>query len=896
MRLVESTYRMMNNDFFGPETMEILKITLFVLAITGISTWAIYRNFKGSFLFFICMTFVAIAAELSIISFAAGQYGVIYFVYASPLIVLQFYLGMRYVFRHVHHPLYRMIKRVKLMALGDMSVDFHELKTAHRTDEIGSITSALISHMDFLQGTAKLVEEIKNGNLDYNFEAKSDEDVLGRSLTEMRDNLQFIIGETNNVVLLASEEGDLKARIESADKFGVWKQLSESINELLENVATPFYSINKIVSAMAAGDLTLRYNEEASGDIKRMTDNLNLALDNMDGLLNTIAKNVATIDSSSSEMQVTGEEMTANTSEIASAIGQMSHGAQSQLAKVDESSGLVEGILKASKGMVEKSESINQAAKRGAEISEKGIGIVDQMVRNMTEISDYSEKTNDSMSVLTDQSKEIARVLSVITEIASQTNLLALNAAIEAAQAGEAGRGFAVVAEEIRKLAEDSRKSAKEIETLVLDVQADTLEAATVIKHMRGIVKNGQSTSAQASDSFREIFESSNNTLHHSEDILSAANSQIANINNVVTITESIVVIAEQTAAGTEEVASSATELSSGMTSFSEKSTYLARVAEEFKEGISMMKISGQNVENSALYNMREKFEQEKALLDALLDNIPDLIYFKDLESKFTRVSKSMIALHGVDSLDHVIGKSDFDFFGNHAKKAFNDEQEIIKTGKPLLNLVEEEDRNDGSSGFVSTTKMPLKDVNGEIIGTFGISRDITELKEAEQESNRRAEELREKEQLIEKSLDAVDRQNRLFVDIIDQLEEKIEVKSPDGTFYLINQIAANAYGKSAEQVIGKSLFDFFEKAEAQKYIDFEKNLIKNKQESTSLEKVIYNGLNTYWFMRKKPIFIPQLEENGLLVIQTAIDEYQIKDQNIVNDLKRKYPEMQVKV
>ena len=887
---------MMNNSFFSSETMEILKITLFVLLITGVSTWAIYRNFKGSFLFYICITFVGISAELSIISFMAGRFGFIYFVYASPLVVLQFYLGMRYVFRHVHHPLYRMIKRVKLMSSGDISVDFNELKTAHRTDEIGSITNALISHMDFLKDTSNLVEEIKNGNLDYDFEAKSDEDVLGKSLSEMRDNLQTIIGETNNVVLLASDEGDLKARIESSDKFGIWKQLSESINDLLENVATPFYSINKILSAMAAGDLTLRYNEEAKGDIKRMTDNLNLALDNLDGLLNTIARNVDVIDSSSTEMQVTGEEMTANTSEIASAIGQMSHGAQSQLAKVDESSGLVEAILKASKGMVEKSESINQAAKRGAEISEKGIGIVDEMVRNMTEISDYSEKTNDSMNVLTDQSKEISRVLSVITEIASQTNLLALNAAIEAAQAGEAGRGFAVVAEEIRKLAEDSRKSAKEIEALVLDVQADTLEAATVIEHMRGIVKSGQSTSAQASESFREIFESSNNTLHHSEDILSAANSQISSINNVVTITESIVVIAEQTAAGTEEVASSATELSSGMTSFSEKSTYLARVAEEFKDGISMMKISGQNVENSALYNMREKFEKEKALLDALLDNVPDVIYFKDIESKFIRMSQSLVNVHKAESAQELIGKSDFDLFGSHAQKAFNDEQEIIKTGKPLLNHIEKEDRRDGSQVFVSTTKMPLKDVNGEIIGTFGISRNITELKLAEQEARQQSEELKKKEELIEQSLNAVNKQNRLFVDIIDQLEEKIEVKKPDGTFYLINKVAAKAYGKTADQVVGKSLYDFFDESSAKKYIELELGLIEDQREYTSIEKVTYNGVDTYWFMRKKSIFIPEFDKNGLLVIQTPVDEYQIKEKNLVDDLKRKYPDMLVKL
>lgn len=884
------------SNLFNPEMIEILKITLFVSAITAVSIWAIYRNFKGSFLFNVCLTLVLITAELSIVAFAAGMFGVIYFVYVSPLIVLQFYLGMRYIFRKIHHPLYRMIRRIKLMSMGDLSVNFEELKTTHRTDEIGSITNALISHVNFLKSTSELVDDIKNGKFDSDFEVKSEADELGKSLVEMKDNLRDILGETSFVVSMAGEEGNLEARIQVSGKSGVWAQLSESINLLLASVSKPFYALNKIMSAMAMGDLTLRYEEEANGDVKLMTDNLNLALDNLDGLLNKIANNVNIIDASASEMQITGEEMTVNTSEIASSISQMSHGAQSQLAKVDESSTLVEQILKASNGMVEKSEEINSVAKRGADISEKGITIVNEMVSNMRDISSYSEKTNASMNVLTDRSKEIARVLAVITEIASQTNLLALNAAIEAAQAGDAGRGFAVVAEEIRKLAEDSRKSAKEIETLVKDVQHDTEEAATVISSMQAIVKNGESTSLQASESFKEIFESSNNTLHHSEDILSAATSQIQSINDVVSITESIVVIAEQTAAGTEEVASSATEMSSGMTNFSDRTSYLAQVAEDFREGISMVKLTGQSSENSALYNMRAKFEQEKALLDALLESVPDLIYFKDRDSKFTRVSKSLIHLHKADGLEGILGKTDFDFFGQHAKKAFNDEQEIIRTGNPLLNQVEKEDRRDGTEAYVTTTKMPLKDVNGHIIGTFGITRDITDLKMAEIKSTQRANQLKEKEQIIEKNLDAVSRQNELFVEIINHLEDKIEVKKHNGQLYLINDTAALSYGASVQEVIGKDVFSFFDQTVAQKYWQIEQDLVQQQKQSISLEKVILKGNPTYWLIRKLPIFIPEIENYGLLGIQRQLDSDKVEDSGYVRDLKTKYPEIMVDI
>ena len=139
-------------------------------------------------------------------------------------------------------------------------------------------------------------------------------------------------------------------------------------------------------------------------------------------------------------------------------------------------------------------------------------------------------------------------MLGVITDISTQTNLLALNAAIEAAQAGDAGRGFAVVAEEIRKLAEDSRRSANEIERLVMDVQNDTEEAARVISTMNSSVRSGEEASREASKVFQQITESSFNTLSFSEEIVNAAIVQSESINNVVNITENIVVIAEQTA------------------------------------------------------------------------------------------------------------------------------------------------------------------------------------------------------------------------------------------------------------------------------------------------------------------------------------------------------------
>jgi PAS domain S-box-containing protein len=117
-----------------------------------------------------------------------------------------------------------------------------------------------------------------------------------------------------------------------------------------------------------------------------------------------------------------------------------------------------------------------------------------------------------------------------------------------------------------------------------------------------------------------------------------------------------------------------------------------------------------------------------------LMEKVTDQIYFKDLNSKFIRVSNNVASRFGLSNPNDIIGKSDFDFFTNkHAQLAFEIEQKIIETGKPVIDFEEMETWTDGRITWVSTTKMPLYDKEGKIIGTFGISRDITDRKRAEE-------------------------------------------------------------------------------------------------------------------------------------------------------------------
>jgi len=125
--------------------------------------------------------------------------------------------------------------------------------------------------------------------------------------------------------------------------------------------------------------------------------------------------------------------------------------------------------------------------------------------------------------------------------------------------------------------------------------------------------------------------------------------------------------------------------------------------------------------------------ERDQDLLNELLDNIPDAIYFKDKESRFIRVNKAMADNLG-RGLGSLVGKNDFDLFTEeHARQSYDDEQSIIHTGKSIIGKIEKETFADGSVAWVNTTKVPLHNKSGEIIGTMGISRDVTEQVENEQ-------------------------------------------------------------------------------------------------------------------------------------------------------------------
>jgi PAS domain S-box-containing protein len=183
-----------------------------------------------------------------------------------------------------------------------------------------------------------------------------------------------------------------------------------------------------------------------------------------------------------------------------------------------------------------------------------------------------------------------------------------------------------------------------------------------------------------------------------------------------------------------------------------------------------------------------EALAHERYLLHSLMDTIPDRIYFKDLDCRFIRVNKTLAEKFGSSDPACALGKTDFDFFAEeHARQAYEDEQEIMRTSRPVVAKEEKETWPDGHVTWVSTTKMPLRDSHGHIVGTFGISRDITERNQAE-------EALREREER--------------YRSVIAAMQDGILLLDADGSIRSCNAAAERILGLSAEQIVGRTPHD----------------------------------------------------------------------------------------
>jgi len=275
---------------------------------------------------------------------------------------------------------------------------------------------------------------------------------------------------------------------------------------------------------------------------------------------------------------------------------------------------------------------------------------------------------------------------------------------------------------------------------------------------------------------------------------------------------------------------------------------------------------------------VEEALAKERDLLHTLLDNLPDRIYVKDRQSRFLRVSRALADLFHLQHPRDAWMKSDLDFFSReHAEEARRDEQELMQTGKPIIGKVEKETLPDGSVTWALTTKVPLRDKQGAIIGTFGLSRDISAIKRIE---------------------DQLQSERNVLRSLIDNLPDYIYVKDIEGRYVVDNLAHCRLVGAaSPEEVVGKTPRDFFPIEAAERIMRDDHLIMEFGQPMLNREEKLSNpsGELRWHSTTKVPLSNPEGQVVGMVCIGRDVTERKEAEERLqqaMTDLRQSHEDL----
>jgi methyl-accepting chemotaxis protein len=354
---------------------------------------------------------------------------------------------------------------------------------------------------------------------------KSDANATVESLRRERDQAQKTEQEMEAVVG-AAKMGDLSKRVCTLDKAGFFLTMGEGTNALIEIAAAIIGDTNRVLSAVAQGDLTKRIDANYEGQFQQLKSGVNSTVERLVQIMRQIQSSADAVANGADELSSGSTDLAQRTDH--------------QRANLETTASSMEEITVAVRQNAENAGLANQLANVAREHAVTGGSAVERAVSSMQDI--------------VESSRRIADILTVIDEIAFQTNLLALNAAVEAARAGEHGRGFAVVASEVRNLAGRSAEAAKEIKELIKDSVSKVNSGSTLVNESGRVLE--------------EIVKSVNQVTEIVSEIAAAGREQtsgIEQVNNSVTQMETTTQqnssLVSQAAASSSEIGRRAQQL-----------------------------------------------------------------------------------------------------------------------------------------------------------------------------------------------------------------------------------------------------------------------------------------------------------------------------------------------
>jgi methyl-accepting chemotaxis protein len=361
---------------------------------------------------------------------------------------------------------------------------------------------------------------------------------------------------------------------------------------ILRSILIPMRELQRGTETIKAGDLTGRIRIKRKDEFGALGDAFNAMAESLYSLVREMSETSGQLAASSQEMTAITEQTAETVQHVTESLMQVSEAAETQTRATEETSRAVEEMSSGIQKIAAAAGEIVESAERTDRDVQAGSGTIQEVIAQMANILQSVNESSGIISSLSQLSFQIREMNTAIADIAGQTNLLALNAAIEAARAGEQGRGFDVVSGEIRKLADQSKRTADEIHS-VISQMAEMIDTVTRVMNEKvaAEVDKGMAVSEKAGEAFAQIERSTANIVEQIHDISAIAEQMSATSEQVAASVEEIASMAQMSAGNVQSVSAASEEQLASMQEISSSSAALSALAEQMQRMVERFKL-----------------------------------------------------------------------------------------------------------------------------------------------------------------------------------------------------------------------------------------------------------------------------------------------------------------
>ncbi|RKQ26531.1 methyl-accepting chemotaxis protein [Bacillus subtilis] len=401
---------------------------------------------------------------------------------------------------------------------------------------------------------------------------------------------------------LDQEVEDLKGEIRGNGKMSQWfiiivTGISAMVGIvlsllLLKSIMVPLRSMNKQMEEIAHGeaDLTKKVIVKNKDEFGQLAQSFNSFTQSLTQIVKQISSSSEQVAASSEELSASAEESKSTSEQISGAMQMAADSNVKQSSMTEKSAESITELLDSISSVASNTGNIADLSSSMRDKAEIGSKSVNKMLDQMKFIDTSVDSAGNGLQALVESTAEISDISSLITNISEQTNLLALNAAIEAARAGEQGKGFAVVAEEVRKLADETNKSANHIQSVVTTIQNESIETVNNIKVVQENVSSGIVLSQETTGNFNEILNLVEQVTSQIQEVAAVTQELTSGVEVIQHTVHTLAAGTKETSANTEAVAKSSQEQLNSMEEISYAAESLSQLAEELQTVINRFK------------------------------------------------------------------------------------------------------------------------------------------------------------------------------------------------------------------------------------------------------------------------------------------------------------------